>query len=489
MNKIKATFFLLLSILTICNAQNSNNSITIGTIDSLHSKELNETRQIWVHVPEPLNPGYAKKKYPVLYLLDGETHFHTVVGMLRHLSTTIGSEICPEMIVVGITNTDRNRDLSPGIPESSEPKPNNFTVFLEKELIPYVDGKYPTEPYRMLVGHSIGGLKAVHTLIYNQSLFNSYLAIDPSLGNYINKWYDKAKVDFANKNLDSKSLFIAMGQTMPKGMDTAAILKDTTGASRHMRAIMGFSKIASAKNKDLQFDWKYYPDESHASVPLIAFYDGIHSIFSWYPIPNLNAIFEPSVNADSAKRIITSHFDKVSQKMNYKVLPPQHIINELANYLVFKKMGEKALALYKLNAENYPQSRHAKNSLKLNEFADKKHISELFAAGKSIFEFSKMLKKDKAKGNQSEYNLSELSLNSYGYELMAQHKQDLALAVFKLNVEFYPKSANVYDSLGECLLNMGKEKEGIRAYKKSLELNPKNTNAKRIIEKYADKKN
>lgn len=100
-----------------------------------------------------------------------------------------------------------------------------------------------------------------------------------------------------------------------------------------------------------------------------------------------------------------------------------------------------------------------------------------------------MLKKDKAKGNQSEYNLSELSLNYYGYDLMGQDKKDSALAVFKLNVEFYPKSANAYDSLGECLLNIGKEKEGIDAYKKSLELNPENTNAKSIIEKYADKKN
>lgn len=484
---------LFLFLMTICfqsYGQSLTDKIVIGTVDTIYSATLKENRKILVHIPEDLNPTFAKKKYPVLYLLDGETHFHTVVGMMRHMSTSIGNEICPEMIVVGITNVNRIRDLQPFVSEGNEPQMDNFTTFLEKELIPYIDKKYPTAPYRMLVGHSIGGLRVVNTLVYHQELFGAYLAIDPSLGHDIYKWYNKATVEVIKKKYDGKSLYIAMGQTMPKGMDTTAILKDTTGNSRHMQTIMGFSKVLKANpNNGLQFDWKYYPKESHGSLPLIATYDGIHSIFSWFSTQDLSGIFDTNINADSAKRIVTSHFDNVSQKMNYKVHPPQNYVSSLADYLAYKKMGAKALAFYKLNAENYPQSSHALNALEQNRSIDKKHISELVNFDKSADDILTLLRKEKNKGNGSTYNLSEASLNSFGYELMRQQKKEFAYAVFKVNTELYPNSFNVFDSFGECLLEMGKEKESVVAYKKSLELNPNNINAKNIISKYENKKN
>ena len=65
---------------------------------------------------------------------------------------------------------------------------------------------------------------------------------------------------------------------------------------------------------------------------------------------------------------------------------------------------------------------------------------------------------------------------------MASKKLTDALEIFKLNTRLYPDSFNTFDSLGECLLLMGKKEEGIKAYNKSLELNPRNENAKKIIE-------
>ncbi len=74
-----------------------------------------------------------------------------------------------------------------------------------------------------------------------------------------------------------------------------------------------------------------------------------------------------------------------------------------------------------------------------------------------------------------------------GYQLLAQQKTNDALIIFKTNLELYPNSANVWDSYGECLLLLGKEKEGIKAYKKSLELDPDNRNAATIIKKNGQK--
>jgi len=90
------------------------NNIVIGQKDIIFSDILKEDREIWVHLPESaMNATSDSAKYPVLYLLDGTGHFFSVTGMIIQLSTTNGNTISPEMIVIGIPNTDRTRDLTP----------------------------------------------------------------------------------------------------------------------------------------------------------------------------------------------------------------------------------------------------------------------------------------------------------------------------------------------------------------------------------------
>ncbi len=84
---------------------------------------------------------------------------------------------------------------------------------------------------------------------------------------------------------------------------------------------------------------------------------------------------------------------------------------------------------------------------------------------------------------QNAYVSAERDLNTLGYELMGQKKLDLAVEVFKLNVEAYPGSFNVYDSLAEAYMNRGDRELAIKNYEKSLELNPKNFGAVAALEK------
>ncbi|MCC7333205.1 MAG: tetratricopeptide repeat protein [Flavobacteriales bacterium] len=108
-------------------------------------------------------------------------------------------------------------------------------------------------------------------------------------------------------------------------------------------------------------------------------------------------------------------------------------------------------------------------------------ITEYFKKTNSIKATIELIKHEKKKGIKSEYNVSEFELNSFGYELVNLNKLDHALKIFKLNTKFYPKAANTYDSLGECLLLLSKKRKGINAYKKALQLNPNNKNAEKII--------
>lgn len=84
------------------------------------------------------------------------------------------------------------------------------------------------------------------------------------------------------------------------------------------------------------------------------------------------------------------------------------------------------------------------------------------------------------KGRLSAYSL-EMEINQFGYELFNRNKRDEALAIFKLNTELYPQSYNTFDSYGECLMSAGKRRAAIKAYKKSLQLNPGNEHAKRAL--------
>jgi tetratricopeptide (TPR) repeat protein len=85
--------------------------------------------------------------------------------------------------------------------------------------------------------------------------------------------------------------------------------------------------------------------------------------------------------------------------------------------------------------------------------------------------------------DQANYEFDEDAINALGYTYLQSDKIVEALAVFKINVEVFPESSNVYDSYGEALMKDGQKEAAIENYKKSLELNPGNTNAVDMLAK------
>jgi CubicO group peptidase (beta-lactamase class C family) len=79
--------------------------------------------------------------------------------------------------------------------------------------------------------------------------------------------------------------------------------------------------------------------------------------------------------------------------------------------------------------------------------------------------------------------MNEAEFNSLGYFLLARRRIAEAIRVFSWNVEHYPTSANAYDSLGEAYAAAGDTSAAVRSYRRSLELNPQNANAKAVLEK------
>jgi len=362
------TLFVLLPRLVPAQA---TRQIVIGQMDSLTSKILHETRTLWVHVPDSYKQeGTAKRRYPVVYLLDGDSHFPSVVGMIHQLSTVNGNTICPEMIVVGIVNTNRGRDLTPTpgggmIPsaaDSSRRKNSGggerFTAFIEGELIPHIDSLYPTEPYKVIIGHSLGGLLVINTLIHHPNLFNAYVAIDPSMWWANQQLLNTAKQVIANQKYAGKVLFMGIANTMESAMDTLWVQADTSGPTKHIRSILDLNHLLKANGQTgLRYQGKYYGLDDHSSVPLLAEYDALHFIFDAYRLKLTDQDYEED-NTQLVDKLRT-HFTAASRQLGYKVKPPESLVNELGQYMVSQKKLKKAESLFKLNVANYPTSYNA----------------------------------------------------------------------------------------------------------------------------------
>jgi len=345
----------------------TDNKIVIGKVDSVYSTILKEQRKVWVYVPNMKtgiqNPG---QRYPVVYLLDGDGHFESVVGMIQQLSQVNGNTIVPEMIIVGIPNTDRTRDLTPThitsdlpIMDSNFAKSTgggeNFTAFMSKELIPHIDSLYPTQPFRILIGHSFGGLIVMNTVTNHTKLFNAYIAIDPSM------WYDKEQFlkttqkKLSGQKYNGTSLYVGIANTMAEGMTLEKMKKDTTTETRQIRSIFAMDKFIKANSQNgLKYSSKYYGDDDHGSVPLISEYDGLRFIFSFYRLKLSPSDF---FSADTAiVQKYRRHYQTVSKEFGYKVSPGEMQINELGYFMLSQKNYEKAAALFRMNIENYPES-------------------------------------------------------------------------------------------------------------------------------------
>ncbi len=388
------TSLLLVASAFVATAQ-KDNDIVLGKIDSVYSTILNEQRKVWVYTPGAAG-GFAdaSQRYPVVYLLDGPGHFSSVAGLIQQLSEVNGNTVLPQMIVVAIPNTDRTRDLTPTHIVSDPPMMDsnfskntgggeNFARFIEKELMPHIDSLYPTQPYKVLIGHSFGGLTAMNILTNHTRLFNAYVAIDPSM------WYDNHRfLEATEKKLKSQDykgvrLYLGIANTMPPGMTVEKMKKDTGSATRHIRSIFELDQfIRNGKVNGLQYASKYYPDDDHSSVPLITEYDGLRFIFDYYKLSLTMADFTDTTGAMARK--YGQHYATISKEFGFTVAPPELLINSFGYQAIATKQYTNAAAYFELNIANYPRSGNVYDS-----------YGDLFAAmkdtAKAIAQYQKAL--------------------------------------------------------------------------------------------------
>jgi len=247
-------YFLLVTITIGCKKGIVYND-TVPKHDSLTiaSKFVNEDRIINIWTPP--NYNQTLDSLPVLYMPDGgiKEDFPHVANTLAKL---IKANKIPPYILVGIENTKRGRDLCGPtnieydlsyIPNAGGA--NNFRNFIKNELFTAIDKKYRTATKKAIIGESLAGLFVVETFLLDNNMFDTYIAIDPSL------WFNESYLvnNFENLSKDNynnqKKLWFA-------GSDAVDISKHTKTLNNKL------------EQSDKNLIWKYSdePNEQHNTI-------------------------------------------------------------------------------------------------------------------------------------------------------------------------------------------------------------------------------
>ncbi|HXR16041.1 MAG TPA: alpha/beta hydrolase-fold protein [Terriglobales bacterium] len=319
---------------------------------TLLSSILNEDRVVWVRTPRGYDQG--RGPMPVLYLTDGPDHINEIGSTIDFLAQ---HDRMPSLIVVGIANTDRIRDLTPSHSDAKGPDGkvtdptsgggDRFFDFIQNELMPEIEKRYRTAPYKIFAGHSLGGLMAIHILVTRSDMFQAYIAVSPSL------WWDdqrslhQAQDFFAARGELSKTLFFSLGNEDNSTVPMRASFEE-------------FQKTLTDKTpKDFHWDSAHYLDEDHGSTVLRAHYAGLRTVFSDWPIPRDPSNGSPIGGLTGLEK----HYRELSSRYGYPIPLPENALNLLGYQLMGAKKLDEAIAVFQRNVELYPGSANVYDSL------------------------------------------------------------------------------------------------------------------------------
>jgi predicted alpha/beta superfamily hydrolase len=345
-------FLILYPLASFC--QDGDPILKIGQKISIHSEALNETRDVWIYLPPNYSDKYFQaQQFPVLYVLDGDAHFHSLSGLIQILSSGVNWTFAiPEMIIVAIPNTNRVRDLLPTHSTTgADGKGNdffqqsggtdNFLKFITQELAPKIESTFRTFPYKILIGQSFGGLTVMHALCTIPKAFNAYVAIEPSL------WWDdqsllkQRREYFTSVDLKERSLYLAQANS----------LRSWDKSNAHFEGIKEFATLLETRNKSgLRWRYKFYPDDDHSSVAFVSEYDALRFIFEKYRV---------DYNIVSTAEQLKSQYQQLSRELGITFLPPERITQALGNTYLYLAKYDTAQRFFQMNIDNYPNSSSA----------------------------------------------------------------------------------------------------------------------------------
>jgi hypothetical protein len=310
--------------------------VAIGTFRQLHSGVLGEDRTLLVCLPQDYDE--SSTSYPVLYVLYSDQirgYFALAVHVVDRLSEE-GS--IPQMIVVGVANVDRYRDLSPvarqGRPSGIEP----FSRFVAEELIPFVQSEYRTKNYRVLVGPQAGAEFGLYTLAKRPGLFDAFIIENPFRFPAVHDTLMPMMAELMDEGLPSFTFLQITSADRAGNMDK-------TEEIEYMRL---FEKLIADKNPPNLKLMAHYIENSEDFLPPLRLKDGLRELFCDYRFPDDR----------SARGLagITAYYEALSGRYGFEVDVPERTLATKADELTGQGESDSARVILEYLIDVNPAS-------------------------------------------------------------------------------------------------------------------------------------
>ncbi len=266
----------------------------------------------------PEGYGNNNKSYPVFFLLDGGIQFHNVSGIIEYLSKF---KHIPDMILVAIKNTNRERDFLSFQFGNWPPvaAADKFRSFIKKELLPAVNEKFRTTPYRILAGHSYGAIFCLDNFMKDPEMFTAFIAISPAL-----QW-DKNKIWKLWPKVPDETIYYKKFIYLAISADD---YEEAIESTRDLVSIL-FKKIPTG----LEWHFKFMPDEDHLTVVHPVIFNALRWLHKGWRIS------EKKLATMNLKQVI-EHYKKLSEWYGSEVPAHEGVLFNMG-YLLFDKKKKR----------------------------------------------------------------------------------------------------------------------------------------------------
>lgn len=347
---MKINFLIAFALLTFYSGFAQDYSGTSKT-HKFESKAFEAEREVHVYLPSSYTENKTQK-YPTIYLFDGQFDalFDMTSGTMDYMSQ-VGE--FNEYIIVGIKTTYRAREFTPmytdektkeGWGETEIGQANLLEDHLQNEVFPLIEKTYRTQPFRLAIGHSLGGTFVLNSLLSKPEFFQAVIAISPNL------MYDNEQI---NKRFDT---YFKTHDTLKKFVYVTA---GTVGSMENnfRKASENLDHIIKYYNpKDLEYHFKVLEGENHSTTPIYTInraFSEMAKIWTISEEKNEALIKDETIPfVDDLK----SFYSKLSEFTEYDVLPSVDQINTFGYDCLHYEKNDEALGVFNWALSLYPNN-------------------------------------------------------------------------------------------------------------------------------------
>lgn len=304
----------------------------------IDSNKLSETRQISIITP----PSYehdTNRKYPVIYILDGEYLLDPFYGTLQY---GYYFDDLPEVILIGIhqaQNNNRVKDSKYDADGFPTEKSAAFYEFLATEVIPFVDNNYRTVDYKIITGHDVTAGFLNFFLYKDDPIFDAYISLCPDLANEM-------------ENRISSRL-----EVMKKPIHYFQATSSSDEKTIYERVTILDENILKIQNTNISYKLLNLEGFSHYSIVPVAIPQALYHVFNGYQPINKDEYKKALENLTSG---FTDYLNEKYKKINamYGLDKKIRLIDFLAvqNAILKNGTSDDLKSLAKLAGKNYPKT-------------------------------------------------------------------------------------------------------------------------------------